>query len=180
VASSTPTLPIPLKIRQLANGSRIRQGSKVVGSELIGQDFTSDGFHGGASATNTPDPKDPTKTVDAPYNAANSGGSNPTNKALIDRAKGDADKRKTGNPSAQPPVDLVTTPGGALDPHITSGAAYVRVPRVAKASSLPQDRVRELFDEYVKGRTLGLLGESRVNVLGLNLALDRRAAKEHE
>ena len=163
-----------------ANGSFIVRDGKVVGSELIGQAFSGDGyFHGRPSATNTPDPKDPTKTVDAPYNAANSGGSNlgPTNKALIDRVKGDVAKLKAENPSAQTPIDLVTTSGGGLDPHITPEAAYFQVPRVAKARSLPEDRVRQLVDEHVEGRTLGLIGEPRVNVLALNLALDRATAR---
>ena len=163
-----------------ANGSFIQRDGKVVGSELIGQVFSSDGyFHGRPSATNTPDPKDPTKTVDAPYNAANSGGSNlgPTNKALIDRVKADVNKLKAENPSAQPPIDLVTTSGGGLDPHLTPEAAYFQVPRVAKARSLPEDRVRQLVDENIEGRMLGLIGEPRVNVLALNLALDRATVR---
>jgi len=163
-----------------ANGSLILKEGKLVGSELIGQVFTRDGyFHGRPSATTTPDPKDPTKTVDAPYNAANSGGSNlgPTNKALIDRVKGDVDKLKAENPAAQVPIDLVTTTGSGLDPHITPEAAYFQVPRVAKARSLSEDRVRQLVFQFTEGRTFGLLGEPRVNVLALNLALDQAAAK---
>jgi len=163
-----------------ANGSLILNDGKVVGSELIGQVFSGEGyFHGRPSATNTPDPKDPTKTVDAPYNAANSGGSNlgPTNKALIDRVKADVDKLKAKNPSTQVPIDLVTTSGSGLDPHITPEAAYFQVPRIAKARKLPEDRVRQLVNEHVEGRTFGLLGEPGVNVLLLNLALDRAAAK---
>jgi K+-transporting ATPase ATPase C chain len=163
-----------------ANGSLIEKDGKVVGSELIGQLFTGDGyFHGRLSATNTPDPKDATKTVDAPYNAANSMGSNlgPTNKALIDRVKGDVDKLKAENPGAPVPIDLVTTSGGGLDPHISPEAAYFQVPRVAKARNLPEDRVRQLVGEYTESRWLGLLGEPRVNVLALNLALDRAAAR---
>jgi K+-transporting ATPase ATPase C chain len=163
-----------------ANGSLILKDGKVVGSELIGQVFSADGyFHGRPSATNAPDPKDPSKTLDAPYNAANSGGSNlgPTNKALIDRVKADVDKLKSENSTKLPPIDLVTTSGGGLDPHITPEAAYFQVPRVAKARSLPEDRVHQLVDQYVEGRMLGLIGEPRVNVLALNLALDRTTAR---
>jgi K+-transporting ATPase ATPase C chain len=158
-----------------AQGSLIEVDGKVVGSALIGQEFTSDKyFHGRPSATTAPDPNDSTKTVPAPYNAANSGGSNlgPTNKALIDRVKADVDKLKAENPSAPVPIDLVTTTGGGLDPHITPEAAMFQVPRVAKARNLPEDRVRELVDAHVEGRLLGLLGEPRVNVLALNIALD--------
>jgi K+-transporting ATPase ATPase C chain len=158
-----------------AQGSMIEQGGKVVGSALIGQDFTSDKyFHGRPSATVAPDPNDASKTVPAPYNAANSGGSNlgPTNKALIERVQGDVEKLKQENPSAAVPIDLVTTSGGGLDPHISPDAALFQVPRVAKARDLPEDLVRQLVEQHIEGRTLGLLGEPRVNVLALNLALD--------
>ena len=158
-----------------AQGSMIEQDGKVVGSALIGQEFTSDKyFHGRPSATVAPDPNDATKTVPAPYNAANSGGSNlgPTNKALIERVQGDVDKLKQENPSAAVPIDLVTTSGGGLDPHISPAAAFFQVPRVAKARNLPEDRVRQLVEQHIEGRTLGLLGEPRVNVMALNLALD--------
>src|SRR6202049_2006019 len=150
-----------------AQGSLIERDGKVVGSALIGQVFTKDEyFYGRPSATNTPDPQDPTKTVDAPYNAANSGGSNlgPTNKALIDRVKGDVDKLKEENPSAPVPIDLVTTSGSGLDPDISPDAALFQVPRVAKARNMPEDRVRQLVQEQTDGRFLGLLGEPRVNV----------------
>jgi potassium-transporting ATPase KdpC subunit len=163
-----------------AQGSLIERDGKVVGSALIGQVFTKDEyFHGRPSATNTPDPQDSTKTVDAPYNAANSGGSNlgPTNKALIDRVKGDVDKLKEENPSAPVPIDLVTTSGSGLDPHISPDAALFQVPRVAKARNMPEDRVRQLVEEHTEGRFLGLLGEPSVNVLALNLAIDRAAAR---
>jgi len=163
-----------------AQGSLIEQDGKVVGSALIGQEFTSDKyFHGRPSATVAPDPNDATKTVPAPYNAANSGGSNlgPTNKALIERVQGDVDKLNQENASADVPIDLVTTTGGGLDPHISPAAALFQVPRVAKARNMSEDRVRQLVDEYIEGRTLGLLGEPRVNVLALNLALDRAAAR---
>jgi len=161
-----------------AQGSMIENDGKVVGSALIGQVFTDDKyFHGRPSATNTPDPNDSTKTVDAPYNAANSGGSNlgPTNKALIDRIQGDLDKLKAENPSAPVPIDLVTTSGSGLDPHVSPEAALFQVPRVAKARNMPESRVRALVAEHTEGRTFGLLGEPRVNVLALNLALDDAA-----
>jgi K+-transporting ATPase ATPase C chain len=163
-----------------ANGSMIMRDGKVVGSVLIGQQFTDDKyFHGRPSATNTPDPNDATKTVDAPYNAANSGGSNlgPTNKALIERVKGDVEKLKVENPGAGVPIDLVTTTGGGLDPHISPEAAFFQVPRVAKARNMPEDRVRQLVDQHIEGRTFGLLGEPRVNVLALNMALDAAATR---
>src|ERR1700681_3094861 len=162
-----------------AAGSLIERDGKVVGSELIGQEFTSDKyFHGRPSATGAPDPADSTKTVPAPYNAANSGASNlgPTNKALIERVQGDVEKLKQENASAPVPIDLVTTSGSGLDPHISPEAAFFQVPRVAKARKMPEERVRRLVSEHVEGRTLGLLGEPEVNVLALNLALDRAAA----
>jgi K+-transporting ATPase ATPase C chain len=161
-----------------AQGSLIEKNGTIVGSELIGQVFADDKyFHGRPSATNTPDPKDPTKNVDAPYNAANSGGSNlgPTNKALIDRVKGDVDKLKAENPSAPAPIDLVTTSGSGLDPHISPEAALFQVPRVAKARGITEDRLRQLVADHVEGRLLGFIGEPRVNVLMLNIALDRIA-----
>ncbi len=162
-----------------AAGSLIEQKGKVVGSALIGQEFDSDKyFHGRPSATTAPDPKDPTKTIAAPYNAENSGGSNlgPTSKALIDRMKSDVDKLKAENPSAQVPTDLVTTSASGLDPDISPAGALFQVPRIAKTRNLPEDRVRKLVDDYTEGRWLGLLGEPRVNVLLLNLALDRLTA----
>ena len=158
-----------------SRGSLIEKDGKVVGSALIGQVFADDKyFHGRPSATNTPDPKDATKTIDAPYNAANSGGSNlgPTSKTLIERVKSDVDKLKAENPSAQVPIDLVTTSGSGLDPDISPEAAMFQVPRVAKARNMPEDRVRQVVQEQTQSRWLGLLGEPRVNVLALNLALD--------
>jgi len=163
-----------------AQGSLIEKDGKVIGSSLIGQVFTDDKyFHGRPSATNAPDPKDSTKTVDAPYNASNSMGSNlgPTNKALIERVKGDVETLKKENASSPVPIDLVTTSGSGLDPHISPEAALFQVPRVAKARNMTEDRVRQLVSERTEGRFLGLLGEPRVNVLTLNLALDEAAKK---
>ncbi|HYM16936.1 MAG TPA: K(+)-transporting ATPase subunit C [Micropepsaceae bacterium] len=158
-----------------ANGSMIEQNGKVIGSELIGQDFESDKyFHGRPSATTAPDPKDASKTVPAPYNAANSSGSNlgPTAKALVDRIKDDSGKLAMENPNTPIPVDLVTTSASGLDPDITPAAAYFQVPRVAKARSLDEAKVRALVQSQVEDRLLGIVGEPHVNVLKLNLALD--------
>jgi K+-transporting ATPase ATPase C chain len=158
-----------------ANGSLIVKGDKVIGSELIGQNFADDKyFHGRPSATIATDPNDATKTVAAPYNAANSSGSNagPTSKALIERIQGDVDKLKAENPGAAIPVDLVTMSASGLDPHITPAAAFFQVPRVAKARGLPQAKVRDLVSRNIEGPALGVLGEPRVNVLQLNMALD--------
>jgi len=163
-----------------ANGSLIVRNGTVVGSALIGQAFTSDRyFHGRPSATLGPDPSDATKTVAVPYNAVNSMGSNlgPTSKALVDRVKGDLDKLKAENPSMPVPADLVTTSGSGLDPDISPEAALFQVPRIAKARNMPEDRVRQLVTDNTRGRFLGLIGEPRVNVLALNLALDGSAAK---
>jgi potassium-transporting ATPase KdpC subunit len=162
-----------------AQGSLIERNGTVVGSELIGQVFDSDKyFHGRPSATTAPDPKDPTKTVPAPYNAANSGGSNlgPSNKALIDRVQGDMNKLKAENPSLPVPADLVTTSASGLDPHISPEAALFQVPRIAKARNLPEERIHQLVEDHTEGRLFGLLGEPRVNVLQLNLALDQLAS----
>jgi len=163
-----------------AQGSLIEKDRKVIGSALIGQEFKDDKyFHGRPSATSAPDPADSTKTVPAPYNAANSSGSNlgPTSKALNDRIKEDVDKMKAENPSAAVPIDLVTTSASGLDPDISPEAAQFQAPRVAKARNMPEDRVRALVTENTKGRFAGLLGEPRVNVLGLNLALDQASSK---
>jgi len=163
-----------------AQGSLIEKDGKVIGSELIGQQFTSDKyFHGRPSATTGTDPQDPSKTVSAPYNAVNSMGSNlgPTNKALIDRVTADVDKLKQENPSAQVPLDLVTTSGSGLDPHISPDSAYFQVPRVAIARNMSENALRDLIAKHVEGRTLGLFGEPRVNVLALNLALDGAATQ---
>lgn len=159
-----------------ANGSLMEKDGKVIGSELIGQNFTDDKyFHGRPSATTEPDPNDPSKTVPAPYAADNSGGSNlgPTSQALIDRVKDDAEKLKAENPTTPIPVDLVTTSGSGLDPDITPAAADFQVPRVAKARNLPEAKVHALVSDLTEDRLLGILGEKRVNVLKLNLALDQ-------
>jgi len=163
-----------------ANGSLVERNGKVIGSALIGQDFSSEKyFHGRPSATTTPDPKDPTKTIAAPYNAANSGGSNlaPSNKVLIARVKGDLAKLQKENPATPVPIDLVTTSASGLDPDISPAAALVQVPRIAKARNLPEDRLRRLVEDNTDDRLLDLLGEPRVNVLALNVALDRLATK---
>jgi K+-transporting ATPase ATPase C chain len=164
-----------------ANGSLIvTKDGKVIGSELIGQLFTEDKyFQGRLSATVKADPNDSSKTVEEPYNAANSGGSNlgPTNKALIDRVKDSVDKLKAENPNAPVPIDLVTTTAGGLDPHISPAGALFQVPRVAKARNMSEDRVRQLVEQHVEGRLFGLLGEPRVNVVALNMALDQVTAQ---
>jgi len=163
-----------------AQGSLIEKDGKVIGSSLIGQEFKDDKyFHGRPSATSAPDPADSTKTVSAPYNAANSGGSNlgPTSKALNDRIKDDVEKLKAENPAASVPVDLVTTSASGLDPDISPEAALFQVPRVAKVRNMPEEIVRQLVTANSQSRLAGLLGEPKVNVLTLNLALDRAAAK---
>ena len=163
-----------------AAGSLVERDGKVVGSALIGQEFKDDKyFHGRPSATTTADPADATKTVPAPYNAANSSGSNagPTSKALIERVQADVATLKAENPGMPVPPDLVTTSASGLDPDISPEAALFQVPRVAKARNMPEDRVRQLVTENTQGRLAGLLGEPRVNVLALNLALDAAASK---
>src|SRR6516162_2706373 len=163
-----------------AQGSLIERDGKVVGSALIGQEFKDDKyFHGRPSATTAPDPADSSKTVPAPYNAANSGGSNlgPTSKALNDRIKEDVEKLKAENPGSSVPVDLVTTSASGLDPDISPEAALFQVPRVAKARNMPEERLRELVAQNTAGRLGGIIGEPRVNVMALNLALDAAVAK---
>src|SRR6202045_2174220 len=163
-----------------ANGSLIERDGKIIGSELIGQNFTSDGyFHGRPSATTDTDPNDSTKAVPAPYNASNSGGSNygPTSKALVERVKDDSGPLAATNPSTKIPVDLVTTSASGLDPDVTPAAALFQIPWVAAARSLPEDQLRRLVEDNTTGRLLGILGEPHVNVLKLNLALDKFAKK---
>jgi potassium-transporting ATPase KdpC subunit len=160
-----------------ANGSLLyNKDGKVIGSELIGQNFVSDKyFHGRLSAINGTDSSG--KSVPTPYDASNSYASNlgPTSKALIDRVTGDVAKLKAEN--NQPvPVDLVTSSGSGLDPDVTPAGAYFQVARVAKARNLPEDKVRQLVSDHIEGRFLGLFGEPHVNVLKLNLALDALAS----
>jgi K+-transporting ATPase ATPase C chain len=163
-----------------ANGSLIEKDKNVIGSELIGQNFTKPGyFHGRPSATSDVDPKDPAKTVPAPYNAANSSGSNagPTAKSLAERVQEDVKALKEENPNAPIPIDLVTTSASGLDPDISPEAALFQVPRVAKERGLSEDKVRELVRQHTEGRIFGLIGEPRVNVLQLNMALDASATR---
>ena len=158
-----------------ANGTLIERNGTVVGSGLIGQPFTSERyFQPRPSATSAPDPKDPTKTVDAPYNAANSGGSNlgPTSKKLVERIKEDVAGLREEYSAAVVPADAATTSASGLDPHISSDYALLQVARVAKARGLPEQQVRALVEGRVEHPILGFVGEPRVNVLRLNLALD--------
>src|SRR5262252_9110588 len=150
-----------------AAGSLIRDGSgQVVGSALIGQNFSDPKYFWGR----------PSATSPMPYNAANSGGSNqgPLNPALVDAVKGRIDALRAADPgnTAPIPVDLVTASASGLDPHISPAAALYQVSRVAKARKLDPESVRLLVAQHTEGRWLGLLGEPRVNVLALNLALD--------
>jgi potassium-transporting ATPase KdpC subunit len=159
-----------------AGGSLIERNGKVVGSTLIGQEFKSERyFHGRPSATLGPDPADPSKLVAQPYNAANSMGSNlgPTNKALAARVEEELNRLKQENPGVPVPIDLVTTTGSGLDPDISPEAAFFQAPRIAKTRGLSEERVRQLIEAHVEQRVLGVLGEPRVNVLLLNLALDQ-------
>lgn len=154
-----------------ANGSLLTRDGAVVGSALIGQSFASDRyFHGRPSATSAADPADAAKTIDAPYNAANSTGSNlgAASKALRDAVEARA--RALG--AGPQPADLVTASGSGLDPHVSPAGALAQVPRVARARNLPEAEVRALVERQVEGRELGVLGDPVVNVLALNLALD--------
>jgi len=154
-----------------AGGSLVMRDGRVVGSALIGQDFAAEKyFHPRPSATTVADPADATKQIASPYNADASGGSNlaPTSKALIERVRGDV--AKSG--PAPVPADAVTTSASGLDPHVSPETAERQVGRVATARGIPEARVRALVAAHVEGRLFGLIGEPRVNVLLLNLALD--------
>lgn len=160
---------------RMANGSLIEKDGKTIGSSLIGQNFAdAKYFHGRPSATSAPDLADSSKTIEAPYNAANSSGSNlgPTSQKLIDRVKGDIEKLRADGTRGPVPADGVTTSASGLDPHISPANAMSQISRVAKARGVPEQKVRDLVDARTEGRTLGIFGEPRVNVLGLNLALE--------
>lgn len=164
-----------LALHEKANGGVIERDGKIVGSSLIGQNFVSDRyFHGRPSATSAPDPADSTKTVDAPYNAANSSGSNlgPTSKKLVERVNGAIEEEFAAGRVDVVAADAVTTSASGLDPHISPQFALAQVPAVAKARGLNEARIRALVEERAEGRIAGLIGEPRVNVLLLNLALD--------
>lgn len=157
-----------------ANGSLVKRGDTVIGSALIGQSFTSDRyFQGRPSATSAADPADATKTVDAPYNAANSTGSNlgPSSKALADAVEARAKALGEG----PQPADLVTASASGLDPHLSPAGALAQVARVAKARGRPEAEIRALVVQQIEARDFGILGNPRVNVLALNLALDAAA-----
>jgi potassium-transporting ATPase KdpC subunit len=158
-----------------ANGSLVERNGAIVGSDIIGQPFTSERyFQPRPSATSAPDPKDPTKTVDAPYNAGGSGGSNlgPTSQKLVDRVKQDIGRLKKEGAAGALPADAVTTSASGLDPHISPAFAGLQIARIAKARSLPEQRVRTLVESQLESAILGFIGEPRINVLRLNLALD--------
>ena len=165
-----------------ANGSLVVRDGAVIGASMIGQNFSDPKyFWPRPSATSAADPADSTKTVPSPYNAASSTGSNlgPTSKALVERVTGDVEHQRAGNGmgTAAVPVDLVTTSGSGLDPHITPAAAKFQVGRVAETRGMTETDVQSLVDRMTEGRSLGFLGEPRVNVLALNLALDETAGK---
>lgn len=163
-----------------AGGSLVYDGERMVGSSLIGQNFTQPRyFHGRPSATTGADPIDPTKTVPAPYNAAASVGSNssPTSKVLVERVAAVLAQLKAENPEAiaagsPVPLDLVTTSASGLDPDISPQAAFFQVKRIARARNLSEETVRQLVEHMIKHPLMGWLGEPHLNVLELNMALD--------
>ena len=158
-----------------ANGSLIEKDGAVIGSALIGQNFKTDRyFHPRPSATNEPDPKDPSKTIDDPYNAVNSSGSNlgPTSKALVDRVKAGVEAWRAMAGPGPVPADAVTTSASGLDPDVSPSTALAQVASVAKARGLPEDKVRALVEATIERPAFGLIGQPRVNILRLNLALD--------
>lgn len=158
-----------------ANGSLISSKGTVMGSVLIGQNFAdAKYFHPRPSATQTPDPKDATKNIDAPYNADNSSGSNlgPTSQALVDRVKAAVEAERAAGITGPVPADSVTTSASGLDPDISPENAYAQVATVAKARGLDPAKVKAVVDANISTRLFGLIGEPRVNVLKLNLALD--------
>ena len=158
-----------------AEGSLIRKNGQIIGSSLIGQNVTSDNyFHPRPSATSTADPQDSTKTIDAPYNAANSSGSNlgPLSRKLLDRVQADIEAGRKADGDGMLPADSITTSGSGLDPHISPASAHRQVARIARARGLPEQRLHQVVEDHIEGRWLGVFGEPRVNVLLLNLALD--------
>jgi K+-transporting ATPase ATPase C chain len=158
-----------------ASGSLIVKDGKVIGSSLIGQPFTEDKyFRSRPSATLDADPNDSTKMIDSPYNAASSLGSNlgPITEKLLERVKADIETLRGEGVSGPIPIDAVTASSSGLDPHISRETAMMQAPRVAKARNLPETKVREMIESRVEARALGILGEPRINVLMLNLALD--------
>ncbi|MCX7309024.1 MAG: potassium-transporting ATPase subunit KdpC [Afipia sp.] len=160
-----------------ANGSLVERNGKVIGSELIGQNFAdAKFFHARPSATSAADPADSNKTIDAPYNASNSSGSNlgPTAQKLVDRVKGDIDSLRADGVQGSVPADGVTTSASGLDPHISPENALSQVSRVAKARGMEKQKIQKLVLESIEGRSLGVFGEPRVNVLALNLALEAK------
>jgi K+-transporting ATPase ATPase C chain len=158
-----------------ANGSLIEKDGKIIGSSLIGQNFSdAKYFHSRPSATSAPDPADSSKTIDAPYNAGNSSGSNlgPTSQKLIDRVKDDIEHLRADGILGPVSADSVTTSASGLDPHISPTNAFSQIPRIARARGMTEQKLQGLVTAHMEGRTLGIFGEPRVNVLGLNLALE--------